>query len=966
MNYVNNKYPNHYYDSFIQLNQNASQQNDCSLRILQFNIRGMNEPDKLDYIKELLTMYPKNIDVVVIGETWVKEEKVQCFQIDGYRSIFSCRPEFRGGGLAVFIREPILYETISNAHDQGLHHIHVRLDVVGSEFHIHAVYRPPSFSSTEYLEKLDSLLSSYTRKACVIVGDINIPINQIGNSSVQEYTDQLRCYNFSVTNSFPTRPASENILDHVVCSEALQTTVMNETIFSDASDHCLILSTFKLQKTVTVRALEKVIVDNAKLNEAFLAALSDLPQGPPEDRLQYVVDVYQQLKEQCSRKVTVQAKIKGYCPWMTFDVWKLIRIKENISRSYRRHPTDTHLQELWLHISKKVQQAKNSAKRNYYSKLFSTTNQTSMWKNLKKVIGHQAEHKETIKLQIGQDVTAHGATVANAFNKYFCTVGPQLASTINSSRDINKFASLSPLNNSIYLHPATKQEIIVLIKDLDTNKSCGPDQIPASFLKQHHNVFSVLLRDVFNHSIDTGDFPEFLKTAKVIPLHKGGDSTLVSNYRPISILSVLSKVLEKLLVNRMNDFFKSHGVLYSHQYGFRSGSSTLTAANELVDDIYRALDSRQSMGVLFLDLKKAFDTIDRDILLRKLDLYGIRGTANDLIKSYLSSRTQYVVANDSCSIYLNTTVGVPQGSNLGPLLFLIYVNDLPKIGLHGKPRLFADDTSLSYESTDSNQLIQQMTDDMEKLQMYFAENLLSLNISKTKYMIFKSARSRPPANLSLVVNSETIEKVETFKYLGLTFDANLTWYSHISKLQSEISSTCGLLRKVSKYLPTKQMLIVYHAFVQSKLQYMVSIWGAASKFKIMSLQTIQNRCLKAVYRKPRLHSTLRLYQDAPVAVLPVAALREKQSLVQMHNILWNTSTHHNQLFQQASHSHYTRTQTNIRIARTNTEFGKRAFSYYGKQQYNTLPAVIKAERNFKNFKDSVTRLIRNNLQSYIR
>lgn len=935
------------------------------MRILQFNIRGMNEPEKLDYVRELLTMYPHKIDVVVIGETWIKEDRIQCSQIVGYRSIFSCRPESQGGGLAVFIREPIVYEIVSNTHNQGLHHIHIHLDA-GAEFHLHAVYRPPSFSCSAFLEKFEAVLSAHVRSNCVIVGDVNIPFNQMDNTIVQEYSNQLQCYNFAVTNSYTTRPSSGNILDHVVCSESLQSVVMNETIHSDESDHCLILSTFKLQKTVTVRSLEKTIVDNTKLNAAFVTGLSNLPQSSPENRLKYVVSMYQELKEKFSRKVTVQAKIKGYCPWMTFNLWKLIRIKENISRSYRKHPTNTQQQELWLHISRKVQQAKRLAKKNYYSKIFSTTNQTNMWRNLKNIMGCQKTSKDAIKLQIGPDVVEQGETVANSFNEYFCTVGLQLASSINSSRDINKFASLSPLSSSIFLRPASEQEIVIMIKDLDTNKSCGPDEIPASFIKLHHNVFAVLLRDVFNQSIETGNFPDFLKIAKVIPLHKGGDATQVSNYRPISILSVLSKVLEKLLVNRMNEFFKSSGVLYSHQYGFRSGSSTLTAAIELVDDIYSAVDSRQVMGVLFLDLKKAFDTIDHGVLLRKLEYYDIRGPANDLIRSYLSLRTQFVVVNGSCSTRLNTAVGVPQGSNLGPLLFLIYVNDLHKIGLHGIPRLFADDTSLSYTSTDSNQIIQQMKDDMEKLQIYFAENLLSLNVSKTKYMIFESSRSRRPTNHALIVNDESIEKVDTFKYLGLRFDTNLKWYSHISKLQSEISSTCGLLYKVSNYLPIKQMLNIYHAFVQSKLQYMVSIWGAASKFKIKSLQTLQNRCLKAVYRKPRLYSTLGLFEEAATSVLPIVALREKQTLIQMHNILWNPATHHNQSFERASHNHFTRTQSNLLIARINTELAKRAFSYYGKQQYNALPVTMKAVRNIKKFKEDVLRLMRHKLPELLR
>ena len=322
MDYHNNKIINTYYDSFIQFKQNAVQEySNRTLRILQFNIRGMNDPDKFDHVKEILTLYPNPIDVVALGETWIKKDRVQHYQIDGYKSVFSCRPDSRGGGLAVFVRDSIVFDTVCNTHSRGLHHINLRLHGMGASLQVHAVYKPPSYRTTEYLDKLESILALQNREAsCVIVGDVNIPYNQLENGSVQEYINQLKCYNFCVTNSFPTRPATGNLLDHVVCSEDLQASLLNETVHSDVSDHCMILSSFKLQRSITLRALEKMVVDHTKLNEAFAAEVRNMAQGTPENNLKYVSELYQRLKKQFSRKVVIRAKIKGYCPWMNLPL----------------------------------------------------------------------------------------------------------------------------------------------------------------------------------------------------------------------------------------------------------------------------------------------------------------------------------------------------------------------------------------------------------------------------------------------------------------------------------------------------------------------------------------------------------------------------------------------------------------------------------------------------------------------
>lgn len=952
------------YDSLTDLNKNICKTSSSNLKILQLNVRSVRNPEKFDRIREILALYVGKIDVLVLGETWLTDGITGCCALDGFKGVFSCRNGSLGGGLAVYVRDTLVYEELLNEKDNGFHHLYLRLKLSGESFDIHAVYRPPSYSTTVFLQKLESwLVDGNVQK--VLVGDVNIPANRIESGETQTYVNLLNCYNFSVTNTIPTRPVSGNILDHVVCSESLQPRVINETIFTDISDHSIVLSSFNLQSKTQQKILWKNIVNHAKLNEDFGVALTNMQAGTPNERLEYTQTIYNSLKEQNTRRVECRARIKGDCPWMTFDLWKLLKIKENVLAGSRKRPHDSHQKELLAHISKKLRKAKEIAKKQYYEKLFSNGTQKETWRNINQLIGRKQEGKDDITLQIDGQLTADGPSVANAFNKFFSTIGPQLASTISSRREINKFGTLRPKPDSIFLRPTTAGEVVIKINELDTNKSCGPDGLSAMLIKTHHQAFSQLLRDVFNDCIKTGIFPPSLKTARVIPIHKAGSKTDVNNYRPISVLSVLSKILEQLLVGRITDYLLKKKLLYTHQYGFRTGSSTLTAAIELVDEIYEAFDERKIVGVCFLDLRKAFDTIDHDVLLKKLDCHGVRGKSNDLIKDYLTDRKQYVVTNGACSDVRGMSVGVPQGSNLGPLLFLVYINDLYKLKLHGKPRLFADDTSLSYVGIEADSIVEKMTEDLNKLLGYFAENVLSLNLSKTNFMLFHTPHRTLDPYRELIVNSTRIEEAETFKYLGLIFDRHLKWTPHIKCLQRSLSSTCGLLWKVSKYVPTKQLVDMYHAFVQSKLQYLVSIWGNAAKTALKPLQSTQNRCLKAVFRKPRLHATLELFNDAPPSILPVLALSHLQSLLQVHNMLFKPKAHHNQSLEKVNHKYTLRSKGNLVLKRPRTEAGKTTFAYQAKKAHNALPANLKSERNFQKFKGEVKVLIRSRLSSFL-
>lgn len=938
-----------------------------TLRVLQFNIRGINDLDKFDTFKEILQRYSSRIDVVVLGETWLKADRTGLYQLNGYKGIFSCRTHSHGG-LAVFVRSDLTIEGTINTTYEGFHHISCTIKTCGKYIDVHAVYRPPLFDFNLLLARFESIISSVrSGHELILVGDINIAVNDLENSKTIEYLQLLESYQVSMTNTETTRPVSSNILDHVICSERLAEAVVNETIVCELSDHCLILSTFEISAPTLVKLLHKDIVDHRRLEELFVNSMAGLSSTlTANDRLCYVIDSYNTALEQCTRRVTVQAKLKGHCPWMTLDTWKLLHIKENLLEKSRKNPTDERLKVLLRHASNKLNAAKAKAKRNYYTGRLDNSNQRNTWNVVNEVLGRERSKSAIQALNYNGRTISEGTEICECLNEYFCNVGKHLADSIVSDRDIFKFGTLKRLDNSIFLSPSTIAEVSSLIQGLNPKKSAGPDNIPISFVKNHHSFFAALLVGVFNEIILTGQFPQCLKIAKVVPILKSGDAKESNNYRPISTLSVLDKIIEKLIASRLVDYLNRFELLFSHQYGFRQGSSTLTAAVDLVDAIYSAMDSQKFVGALFIDLRKAFDTIDHTLLIKKLNYaFGIRGVAESLIRSYLDDRSQFVVVGDSRSSLSPISIGVPQGSNLGPLLFLMFINDIAELQIKGQLRLFADDTSVFYENTRLETLQNFTRQDIVLLNGYFKANLLSLNLSKTKFMIIHSSRRPVPPHDEIEFEGHRIEEVPAFCFLGLTLDETMTWGPHIEGLRKKLSSLCGVLRKVSAFLPRACLESIYFSLVNSRLQYLVAIWGQATKQQLRGLQVIQNRCLKAILHKPFLYSTVQLYSDPSKPFLPIQALSQYQILLQMHKIATVPTLHHNSAVKRRVHIRSSRQAGSFVLEKPKTEMGKKRLAFLGSKLYNDLPPSCKAITRLHAFKYELRRILKQKIDCYL-
>ena len=357
--------------------------------------------------------------------------------------------------------------------------------------------------------------------------------------------------------------------------------------------------------------------------------------------------------------------------------------------------------------------------------------------------------------------------------------------------------------------------------------------------------FTSTFASIINKSFQEGVFPEQMKTARVTPIHKEGSKVNVENYRPISILCSFSKIYEKLMHIRISNFLESNNSIYECQYGFRSGRSCEQALLNAQNILLESLSKQQISLLLLIDFSKAFDMVDHSILLNKLEHYGIRGIAHKWMESYLSNRKQFVSINGSDSEKLTMNYGVPQGSILGPLLFVIYINDIPEIAQYAKFILYADDANIILTAATIEEINTKLKTLTRVLQEWVNSNGLALNLKKTKYMIFSRARNIDLPE-PLVISETPIERKHEARFLGVIMDESLNWSKHINAVHTKMSRYIGLMYKIKKFLPLQVRLQIYHSFVQSYVNYCSLVWGFSNKSNLEKLFAKQKQALRAV------------------------------------------------------------------------------------------------------------------------
>lgn len=457
-------------------------------------------------------------------------------------------------------------------------------------------------------------------------------------------------------------------------------------------------------------------------------------------------------------------------------------------------------------------------------------------------------------------------------------------------------------------------------------------------IKNNTHLLKYDIQTIINTSLLSGEVPPAMKISKITPVHKGGDAKDFNNYRPISILPIIDKIMTKLINNQLLEYLKVYKVINKRQYGFVMESNPPTALFDAVSTLQKHQDNHETSVTIFIDLQKAFDTVKREILLTKLWVAGVRGKEYRWFKSYLSERKQYIEIDGIASdLHLNTE-GVPQGGNLASTLFLLYINDITDIGLNGTLFLYADDIALIFHGTNTENIQLLIDSDMNKLQKWMHDHHLTLNTTKTKYMITSKI---PNLNLNVTYNNTNIEKTDQFKYLGVIIDNKLNWNLQIQNTIKKAASMAGIFKKISDSIPTTICKTIYYSLFHSNITYGMLVWGTGTKQNLNKVQSMQNRAIKNLYHYKRDERTQTIH--AKHGFLTVSENIKYIQCSHIHNII-NKFIHTNTTLttNNTLHTHATRSANKIYQTKNNTiRMGLNSVSYQAIKGYNNLPENIK-------------------------
>ena len=856
--------------------------------VLSLNAQSLNAKfNKISCILQDLQNCGFEFSAICIQATWFeKDANVAPFELPNYTLIWQPYTTTKHGGLACYVHKKFHCDIRKNDIESRIWEGQF-IDISGNNLTktitLGNIYKPPKNNNS--VENIQTFISEITpfvlqlgkeKNDSIIVGDFNINLLDVNEKySYYEYLDLFLNNGFSPKITLPTRFSKHSctLIDQIFCKISENT--LNSVagiICSQISDHlpCFICLDVKKARTKSPKYVKVSTCDENSLqnfcnhiNEInFHEILNNDIASDPNSNYNILEKEILAAKDKHLPIKTVRFNKYRHkiSEWITPEIIKSIKFRDKLYRKLKEvNPYTTKYAELETNLktfAKIVNKSIREAKKKYYANQFLTYKNDSkkIWQKIREILNKTRKTSNfPTSFKLDGKLITDKQTIADQFNTFFTEIGPKLANKIDctkSSSDNFKHYLKSKPKSVFGFNSVSTDDVQKIIYKLKKKSSTGHDGISTKLLQRLCPIIAMPLTSIINQSLYTGIFPENLKLAKVLPLFKKGDNQLFNNYRPISLLPSISKVFERVVFNQLYSYFDENGLFYRSQYGFRKGHSTQFACVEFVDKMLQELDKKKIPITIFIDLSKAFDTLNHDIMLHKLSHYGVCGNTLQWFGSYLSNRKQYVDFESSNSTSLPLSTGVPQGSILGPLLFIIYMNDLHIASDKFDPILFADDTTLSshlalfnQDLSSTNEISESINLELQKVYNWLCINKLSLNIEKTKYMIFHyKQRNLSSQSLNISIQGITIEKVADFCFLGLTLNENLNWQSHIHKISNKISRTLGVMNRMKHFLPVDILRTLYNSLILPHLNYSIIVWG----FECQRIMKLQKKCVRVI------------------------------------------------------------------------------------------------------------------------
>ena len=852
-----------------------------SLDVCHVNIRSLNAGK----LRALKTSLCEHFDIITLSETFLNATCTTDLRLQSFHDIIRRDRPVAGGGVAIYVKQSIAFKRLCEVECKNIEVIWLQLNTVQGKVLLCNVYRPPQ--NTEFWEhferNIELVKERYQFKYLLILGDLNADFNTVNGRHLSEL-----CANQNLTFHVrePTRitATTSSCLDQIISNMPNFVSNVSVTAPVSTNDHC----------TVSVHLDLKIPKEEPYQRHIWQYKQGDFPgfrqalenadwescfDGDVNEACTKWTDTFLNIARMFipNKFILIRPNDK---PWYTNALRHLkrrvkrlfhIAKRSNVKEHWERYKTERNNYQMNLDL------AEDQHKQSLAESLCKTRNTKHWWGTCKSMLGKGGEDSYPA-MKNGDNYVTDNKSKADLFNSFFLSHSNIDASNaeLPGNDDINPAVVLDRI-------VATESDVKDLIKSIDPSKATGPDGISPRLLKEAGDAIVPSLTRLINLSLSCAKVPDSWKRANVIPIHKKDDKCLTNNYRPISLLSVVSKIMEKIVFKYVYNFLHANKLLTKFQSGFIPGDSTVNQLAYLYHVFSEALDKKKDVRIVFCDISKAFDRVWFDGLIYKLNKIGIQGLLLQWFQDYLTNRLQRVIIKGQNSEWGEIKAGVPQGSVLGPLLFLVYINDLVN-GVQSNIRLFADDTTLFITVDNPETAAGQLNRDLDSIKTWADQWLVDFNPGKTKAMTITNKNVQHPP---LFFDDTELNTVTQHKHLGLTLTCNLSWSSHINEIVQGASKMCNVLKQFKHVIDRKSLETIYFTFIRPRLEYACQVWDNCTDRDKDLIENVQRSAARIVTGAKKGTSHHLLHKE--LQWQPLSERRSQIKLLHMHKIVHKTA-----------------------------------------------------------------------------